>query len=104
MNKKHCHKEFKLKRQPTREVIYKTTELEDSNHYKISKDTIADYTVHYEVKDCYCVVATKRSTCSCATYAKCEFYKHVLYILKKKYLSSTIIACERKFAEHLFIT
>jgi hypothetical protein len=50
MNRKHGHKEFKLKCQPTREVIYKMTEVDDSNHYKITMDMIGDYTVRKVAK------------------------------------------------------
>jgi hypothetical protein len=45
MNRKHGHKEFKLKHQPNREVIYKMTELDDSNLYKITRDMNGDYAV-----------------------------------------------------------
>jgi hypothetical protein len=98
MNKKRGYKEFKVKHQPNREVICRTTKLEDSNHYQITKDTIGDYTAHNVVKDCYYVVNAKQSTCCSPVYAKWGLYKHVLYILQKKNLSSTIIVCEQKFA------
>ncbi len=98
MNRKHGHKGFKLKHQPTMEVIYKMTKLDDSNLYKITVDFYGDYTVHNIAKNCYYVVETKHSTCSCPAYDKWGFCKHVRYILQKKNLSYTIVACEHVFA------
>jgi hypothetical protein len=83
MNKKHGHKLFKWKNEPTKDIIFRTTELEDSTRYKITKDTIGNYIVHHVAKDCHYAVDTKQSTCSCPAYAKWGFCKHVIYFLQK---------------------
>ncbi len=86
-----------LKQAPTRDVLCKVRELEDDNHYFITKDGIGNYLVENLVKDCCYVVDVKQSTCGCPVYAKWGYCKHIVYCLQKHNLSSSLIQNTQKF-------